>query len=105
MRISRKLKLVTAVGTVAAIVAVPAWGAGGKAAETVAAAAPLITVTGSGSVSPTPDIAVWTFSLTTRAATARDALRGNANEMRKVIAALKSTTIKGQKPTVRRYTD
>ena len=94
MRISRKLKLVAAVSTVAAIVAVPAWGAGDKSAETVTTAAPQITVNGSGSVSATPDIAVWTFSLTTRAASARDALRGNANEMRKVIAALKAAGIK-----------
>ena len=94
MRISRKIKLVAAVGTVAAIVAVPAWGAGDKSAETVTTAAPQITVNGSGSVSATPDIAVWTFSLTTRAATARDALKGNGNELRKVIAALKAAGIK-----------
>ena len=94
MWISRKLKLVAAVGTVAAIVAVPAWGAGSKGADTAAATAPQITVTGSGSVSTTPDTAVWTFSVTTRAATARDALRGNGNEMRKVVAALKAAGIK-----------
>ena len=93
MRFSREIKLVAALGAAAAILAVPAWGASGRAGDTTAATQPQITVNGSGSVNAVPDIAVWTFSVTTRAAGARDALKNNGNDMRKVVAALKAAGI------------
>ena len=93
MRFSREIKLVAALGAAAAILAVPAWGASGRAGDTTATTQPQITVNGSGSVNAVPDIAIWTFSVTSRAATARDALKNNGNEMRKVIAALKANGI------------
>lgn len=88
----KSLKILAALGVVAAVLAVPAWGAGAKGAETTAAP-PQITVNGLGSVRVVPDIAVWTFSLTSRAASAREALRANGAEMRKVIAALKAAGV------------
>ena len=62
-----KLKLVAALGALAAILAVPASGAGTKATETITATTPQITVNGTGTVRAVPDIAVWTFSVSTRA--------------------------------------
>jgi hypothetical protein len=88
-----KLKLVAALGALAAILAVPAWGAGAKATETITTVTPQITVNGSGSVTAVPDIAVWSFSVSSRATGAREALKLNGVEMRKVIAALKATGI------------
>ena len=88
-----KLKLVAALGALAAILAVPAWGAGAKATETAAATAPQITVSGTGTVKSVPDIAVWSFSVSSRAASAREALKLNGVEMRRVIAALKAAGI------------
>ena len=85
----RKLTTVAALAGVAAILAVPAWGAGSKQAAD-AVTAPQITVNGSGTVAAPPDVAVWTFGLTTRATTARAALAANGADMRKVIAALKA---------------
>ena len=84
-----KLKLVVALGAVAAILAVPAWGAGAKGTDTSAATTPQITVNGTGTVKSVPDIAVWNFSVSSRATSAREALKLNGVEMRKVIAALK----------------
>lgn len=92
MKTSRHIKLAVALTAVAAILAVPAWGATGKASDT-APTTPQITVNGSGTAKASPDIAVWTFSVTTRAATARDALKLNGLDMRKVNAALKATGI------------
>lgn len=92
MQITRNIKLVMALGATAAILAVPAWGAPGKASET-AAATPQISVSGTGTVTATPDIAIWTFGVTSRAAGAREALRANGVEMRKVNAALKAAGI------------
>ena len=88
-----KLKLVAALGALAAILAVPASGAGTKAPETITATTPQITVNGTGTVKAVPDIAVWTFSVASRATAAREALRLNGVEMRKVIAALKAAGI------------
>ena len=88
-----KLKLVAALAALAAILAVPAWGAGAKGTETGAATTPQITVSGSGTVKSVPDIAVWSFSVSSRASSAREALRLNGVEMRKVIAALKAAGI------------
>jgi hypothetical protein len=88
----RKLTTIAALAGVAAILAVPAWGAGSKTGVDTATA-PQITVSGTGSVNATPDVAVWTFGLTSRATTARGALAANGTEMRKVIAALKAAGI------------
>ena len=88
-----KLKLIAALGALAAILAVPAWGAGAKATDTSAATTPQITVTGTGTVRSVPDIAVWNFSVSSRATSAREALKLNGVEMRKVIAALKAAGI------------
>ena len=88
-----KLKLVVALGAVAAILAVPAWGAGAKGTDTSAATTPQITVNGTGTVKSVPDIAVWNFSVSSRATSAREALKVNGVEMRKVIAALKAAGI------------
>lgn len=88
-----KLKLVVALGVLAAILAVPAWGAGAKTTQTITATTPQITVNGSGTVNAVPDIAVWNFSVSSRATTAREALKVNGVEMRKVIAALKAAGI------------
>ena len=88
-----KLKLVVALSAVAAILAVPAWGAGAKGTDTTAATTPQITVNGTGTVKSVPDIAVWNFSVSSRAISAREALKVNGVEMRKVIAALKAAGI------------
>ena len=88
-----KLKLVATLGVLAAILAVPAWSAGAKATEAIAATTPQITVNGTGTVKAVPDIAVWSFSVSSRATSARDALKVNGGEMRKVIAALKGAGI------------
>lgn len=96
MTARKSLKVAAALAALAAVLAVPAWGASGsstaRSAE-VAAVAPTITVNGSGAVKAVPDIAIWTFSVSTRATSARDALRNNGVEMRKVIAALKAAGI------------
>jgi uncharacterized protein YggE len=88
-----KIKLVAAVGVLAAILAVPAWGAGAKGAADPATTGPQITVTGLGTVKVVPDIAGWWFSVTTRATNAKDALKTNSADMTKVIAAIKGAGI------------
>jgi uncharacterized protein YggE len=52
-----------------------------------------LTVTGIGAVKAVPDVSEWSFGVQTDAGTARDALRRNASEVSKVIAALKSAGI------------
>jgi uncharacterized protein YggE len=52
-----------------------------------------ITVSGSGSVSATPNQAVFTFGVTTQSKTAVQALAGNSAEMRKLIDALEASGI------------
>ena len=52
-----------------------------------------ITVVGTGSVSAVPDVAEWSFSVQTDAATAQAALRANAVKMRRVLAVLRSAGI------------
>jgi uncharacterized protein YggE len=52
-----------------------------------------LTVTGTGSVSLVPDVAQWSFGVETRGATAREALRRNSVEMRRVIDALKAVGV------------
>lgn len=96
MTARKSIKIAAALTAVAAVLAVPAWGASGSSTARSADAAatpPTITVNGSGTVKAVPDIAIWTFSVTSRAASARDALKANGNDMRKVIAALKAAGI------------
>ena len=94
MRTRRSLAVIAALGAAAAL-AVPALAATSKGTARAADAtpAPSITVNDTGTVNVTPDIAVWIFSVTSRATAARDALKANGNEMRKVIAALKAAGI------------
>jgi uncharacterized protein len=81
-----------AVALVAA--AVLLLGAGGAAGGSTAAAAQhSIVVAGNGSVSAVPDRAQVSFGVSTSAKTASAALRANAAEMTKVIAALKGQGI------------
>lgn len=49
---------------------------------------------GEGSVSVAPDIAIVSIGVTTRAATAREALDGNTADLGKVIAAIQATGVK-----------
>jgi uncharacterized protein len=63
-----------------------AHGAASQAART-------ITVTGNGAVSAVPDRAAFDFGVTTRAATAKDALARNSAAATAVIAALKSAGV------------
>jgi uncharacterized protein len=64
-------------------------GAAGAGGASPASAGHAIVVTGSGSVSTTPDRAQLSFGVATNAKTAAAALRGNGAEMAKVIAAVK----------------
>ena len=93
MRTRRSIKIATAVAALAAVLAVPAWGATGSRSADATPAPSSITVNGSASIKVTPDIAIWTFSVTSRNASARAALRANANDMARVLAALKAAGI------------
>src|SRR5689334_10995056 len=78
----------------AVLFAVAAVAGVGRPAPASGAAAPaqpsVVTTTGHGSVTAVPDQAVVTAGVNTRAATAAAALSENADEMQKVIAALKA---------------
>jgi uncharacterized protein len=52
-----------------------------------------ITVTGVGHVDSVPDQAEFSLGITTKAATAREALAANSDRMRRLIAALKATGV------------
>jgi uncharacterized protein len=81
-------------GVVLAAAAVLLLGTAGAAGGSSAAAAQhTIVVSGNGSVSAAPDRAQASFGVSTNAKTASAALRGNAAEMTKVIAALKNQGI------------
>jgi uncharacterized protein len=67
--------------------------AGAAGGSSAAAAQHSIVVSGNGSVSAAPDRAQASFGVSTAAKTASAALRGNAAEMTKVIAALKGQGI------------
>jgi uncharacterized protein YggE len=75
----------------AVVVLLAGAGAGGAASSAVAQHS--IVVTGSGSVSTVPDRAQLSFGVSSNAKTASAALRANAAEMTKVIAAVKSQGI------------
>jgi uncharacterized protein len=86
------MKRIAAIGVAAAtagLLVLVTAGAGG-ASSTTAAVQHSIVVAGQGSVSAVPDRAQVSFGLTTDARTASAALRANAAEMTKVIAALKA---------------
>jgi len=82
-------------GVVLAAAAVLLLGTAGAAGGSTAAAAAqhTIVVSGNGSVSTAPDRGQASFGVSTTAKTASAALRGNAAEMTKVIAALKGQGI------------
>ena len=75
----------------AAIAAVAAFAGVGRPDRASGDAPPdrSITVSGSGSVSATPNRAAFTFGVATRSKTAAQALAANSAEMGKVIDALK----------------
>ena len=74
------------VGVTAAVLALPAAGAPTDPPEGV-------TATGVGTVSTRPDTSEWLFGVTTRSASARTALNGNAAVMARVAAAVRSAGV------------
>jgi uncharacterized protein YggE len=62
----------------------------GASAEDPAPTTDTVTVTGIGSVSAVPDVAVVSAGVETRGSTAQEALNANANAMRKVIDAIRA---------------
>ncbi|HZO62789.1 MAG TPA: SIMPL domain-containing protein [Gaiellaceae bacterium] len=89
------MKVLAAAGCLVALVAVLlVAGVGGAGSETSATAAQhSIVVVGAGAVTTVPDRAQVSFGVTTDARTASAALRANATEMAKVIAAVKAQGI------------
>jgi uncharacterized protein YggE len=87
----KPLAAIAAVAITAGLLVLATAGAGG--ASSTAAAAHSILVAGHGSVSAVPDRAQVSFGVVTNARTASAALRANAAEMAKVIAALKGQGI------------
>jgi uncharacterized protein YggE len=85
----KSLAVIAAVGAVLMLGLVRAGGA----STTAAATQHSIVVTGQGSVATTPDRAQVSFGVSTNAKTASAALRANAGEMTRVIAALKGQGI------------
>jgi uncharacterized protein YggE len=85
------MKSLAVIGAVAAVLVLGTAGAEGASSE--AAVQHSIIVTGQGSVATTPDRAQVSFGVSTDAKTASAALRGNAAEMSKVIAAVKARGI------------
>lgn len=86
------MKSLTLVAAVAAVLLLGAVGAGG-ATTAATAAQHSIVVAGNGSVTVVPDRAQVSFGVSTSAKTASAALRANAAEMTKVIAAVKGQGI------------
>ena len=78
-----------------------AWPQGAGAVDPAAEPA-RITVSGTGSVSSTPDQAEVSAGVESRAVTARAALQANAAEMRKVIEAMERVIAKGDFQAYRR---
>jgi uncharacterized protein YggE len=66
---------------------------GGASGDTPSAATSAITVSGVGTVTTTPNRAVFGFGVTTRGTTAGQAMAANASEMQRVIAALEATGV------------
>lgn len=87
-------RLVLLCGAIAAAVAFAGVGrTGGAAGDSSPAQAGSITVSGTGSVTTTPNRADFDFGVTTRGTTARQALSANGAEMQKVIDALKAAGV------------
>src|SRR5262245_50259347 len=82
-----------ALGASALLLVAFVGGASGQPAATPSAGARTITVTGTGTVSATPDRAEFAFGVSTAARTATQALASNAADMQKVIAALKAAGV------------
>jgi uncharacterized protein YggE len=81
-----------ALGVAAALLATFSWPAGAAAPDESRG----LTVSGVGVVRVAPDVAEWSFGVQTEAATAREALRKNAQEIAAVIVALKAAGIAPQ---------
>ena len=86
------MKSLAVIAVVGAVLLLGAVGSGG-ASSTAATAQHSIVVAGNSSVSAVPDRAAVSFGVSTSARSASAALRGNAAEMAKVIAALKAQGI------------
>jgi hypothetical protein len=87
------MKSLAAIAAVCAVLLLGAVRAGGASSTAAVAAQQSIVVTGHGSVSVVPDRAQVSFGVSTSAKTASAALRANAAEMTKVIAALEGQGI------------
>src|SRR2546423_13575170 len=87
----RTILLLAGVLLVAAAIAGVAQPRLGRSATPSAGA--VITVTGDGTVDATPDQASFNFGVTTRGATAAEALSRNNSEARRIIDALKRAEI------------
>jgi uncharacterized protein len=87
-------RLVLLCAAIAAAVAFAGVGRiGGAAGDPTPAETGSITVSGTGSVTTTPNRANFDFGVTTRGTTARQALSANGVEMQKVIDALKAAGV------------
>ena len=84
-----------ALGVAAALALMGLGGAERAAGQSAAATSSgrTITVTGSGAALAVPDLAAFSFGVTTQAKTASGALNGNSAEMKKVIAAIKGAGV------------
>jgi len=87
------MKSLAVIGAVLALVVAGVAGAGGAGSSSSAAVQHSIVVSGVGVVATVPDRAQVSFGVSTDAKTASAALRENAAEMTKVIAALKGQGI------------
>ena len=92
MKSIRVSAAVAALGLSAALVAAFAWPAGAATPDQSRG----LTVSGLGVVKAAPDVAEWSFGVQTEAATAREALRKNGEEIAAVIAALKAAGVASQ---------
>jgi uncharacterized protein len=93
MKPIRKSLLLAGVLLVAAAVAGVAQPRPARSAATASDPARTITVTGNGAVTAVPDRASFDFGVTTKAATAKDALAKNSAAAAAVIAALKAAGV------------
>src|SRR3954453_12450972 len=85
------MKVLVVIGIAAALLVAGVAGAGG--ASTAAAVQHSIVVSGNGAITSVPDRALISFGVSSDARTASAALRANAAEMTKVIAAIKNQGI------------
>lgn len=89
------MKPIRIAALVAAAAAVVAFAGVGRPDSAGGAATPVggITVTGEGSVKSVPDQATFTIGLQTQGSSAKEALSANAEQMRRVIAAVRAAGV------------